>query len=796
MYFTWTSSSGASGSFQYMPGPGYAVPDEGNGGMTRRVVLAPGNANCEPFPSVTNNHRGQKAGIPYDRNVFVMVLGIVAGRSCGWNHYASEFGPTGANNADVAGFIWMMSDENPPEVQDDHRVSPHFGKNPDDFPTENYLTYPTASVARGPEPIGGLSMAAEIINGHRVDLFWPGTGPMTDTTERAALKDFMLNIDAVKFPYAGCGVGGSAILPAEFVADDSIDPCSNNGQGKHLHGVTCIDGHVVSISFHEWCADTTMTVGFPPSISGLTKLRQLVGHVYPVSPQDNFEIPCEFGQLENLVSFVWSKHTASPILEFPADDSCMNGLINLEEVMLGAFEMNRFPASFLGLPKMQKVSVRRAPIAELPATMSPDMRILRLSDVGASGPMPSFRNSTLLEEVVLAHNNLTLGDAGAFDYCPNLLNVDVSYNSISAAVFRFAGSPNVEAMDLSHNMIRGSIPLEWKELTSCKVTRVAHNLIAEPIAPLAKMNPAILDVSHNQIAWEDPSGKLDENGTVVYNIGLNHFEEWIKLAFSDKIAKADFSYNLLRQPENGGVQNFVGGTGGSKTWYPNTLQIDFSHNFLWGSVSLLESYHNWDLSHNEFTHVDLGSLVTGNCCDDRNVHGKTMNSVDLRYQKSSAGAQWSWLFYGEGLQRASESLGGSIDAALNNSLIDFKSVELMPRYNAFEQVEFPAGSGRYPYSCPTWFVDDRTERLSPSLMSIVPCRRGRSQATLNFYMDPDVYGMSFHSCTHSFSNNFAPGPDTLGYTGGSTAELRSRWFDKTDAEYALCTSIHFFTHGY
>jgi hypothetical protein len=186
MHLSWSSSRGVSGTIEYIPGTtGTFVRDEGNGGTTRRAVLAPGNAECVPFPATTNNHRGQVAGIPYDRNVFVIVLAMLS-RPCGWGMYMGEFGPQGKREADPAGVIWMWSDENDASVGPGERSSAAIMGLPNGV---NDLTCHFASIARGPEPDGGLNMVTEIFNGHRVDIFWPGTGPMTDSAERAALKD-------------------------------------------------------------------------------------------------------------------------------------------------------------------------------------------------------------------------------------------------------------------------------------------------------------------------------------------------------------------------------------------------------------------------------------------------------------------------------------------------------------------------------------------------------------------------------------------------------------------------------
>jgi hypothetical protein len=101
---------------------------------------------------------------------------------------------------------------------------------------------------------------------------------MTDLAERAALKDLMQNIDTTveSFHYVPTfGFGGTIIMPEEFIADDSIDPCTNNGQGKRLLYVTCIQGHVVSLSF-DWFNSPTFTA-FPTTISHLTQLRHVSG---------------------------------------------------------------------------------------------------------------------------------------------------------------------------------------------------------------------------------------------------------------------------------------------------------------------------------------------------------------------------------------------------------------------------------------------------------------------------------------------------------------------------------------
>jgi hypothetical protein len=248
--------------------------------------------------------------------------------------------------------------------------------------------------------------------------------------------------------------------------------------------VTCIGGHVASLSF-DLLTHPTLSA-FPASVSQLTELRHIIG-----SGRNAAELtfPCEFGSLANLIALVWGGFgsSGSGPLVFPADDQCMDNLLSLQEVMLGDYSVNRLPASIFSLPNIQKVSVRQAPLAALPPTMPPKLRVLKLSDTGISGPLPSFRDSPLLEEVALDNNRLTLGDASAFDFCPELKSVMLSHNNISSDLFTFEGTPKLETFEASQNMIRGGVPLQWQLLKSCEKIVLSHNLLGASLKPMSEM---------------------------------------------------------------------------------------------------------------------------------------------------------------------------------------------------------------------------------------------------------------------------------------------------------------------
>ena len=81
---------------------------------------------------------------------------------------------------------------------------------------------------------------------------------------------------------------------------------------------------------------------------------------------------------------------------------------------------------------------------------------------------------------------------------------------------------------------------------------------------------------------------------------------------------------------------------------------------------------------------------------------------------------------------------------------DFRDVDFIPRHDAFEQVEWPASSGQFPFVCPLW--------------------HGRTERGLSVILDPWLYG----------------------FTGGSTAELRAKWFDNFDVDYEACAFLPVF----
>merc|ERR1719163_2714148 len=86
---------------------------------------------------------------------------------------------------------------------------------------------PMASVSRGADPIGGLTMATEIMAGHHVRLFWPGTTALTDPLEKAAIVELYQQMSSF-FYYYDVADSNSTMRMKDFLADyENLDPCGS-----------------------------------------------------------------------------------------------------------------------------------------------------------------------------------------------------------------------------------------------------------------------------------------------------------------------------------------------------------------------------------------------------------------------------------------------------------------------------------------------------------------------------------------------------------------------------------------
>ena len=151
-------------------------------------------------------------------------------------------------------------------------------------------------------------------------MLWPGSGKMVDAGEKAALVDFYRSTAKI-YPFR-LGSGGTAYSIEEFLADPNLDPCIGDGSGKRAPMVVCSGGHVVALVHFGAIALQEI----PQSFGALTQLRYIIINWGLETTSETLQIPCKFGQLSNLVSFIVRNEIGvKTIIQFP-DHSCFAGL--------------------------------------------------------------------------------------------------------------------------------------------------------------------------------------------------------------------------------------------------------------------------------------------------------------------------------------------------------------------------------------------------------------------------------------------------------------------------------------
>ena len=579
--------------------PGLQVPEEvfegGVGGMRRRVVLAPGdaNANCMPFPNVTAANLNQMAGISY-RNSTVLFLTLKARPSC-WFMDSLTHTPS---NAGVAGVLSMFSDKSDsdgrhPLVGWNLKVLTEQGKP---------IKHPIASITRDrPGTHGGMGMATEIMHGHAVTMFWPGTGAI-DPAERAALKEFYsTGISAWTFDFANIGSSGSTMTREEFISDvDNLkDPCGGAGNvTERLDGVHCIGGHVVFITLRGYGGAHVRFL--PPSMGALTYLKVFERSNYggTVGNWPTLTFPPEIGNWSQLKSFVYCGDTTLDTkLSLPASMGTWRNMTFLDIADMGL--QGDFPTGVFASPSIVAVRIEAVPLFSIPPVggMS-NLAVFSLKNNGLKGPMPSFEGLTKLSTISFEGNKVTGGMVGSFDGCSSLKELDLKGNALDCELFNFIGCTELTKIDISRNKLRGAIPVSWGLLKKVKIIRASSNEIGGPnrsyLKPLSSMTAVLeLDLSRNIIGWERYPGCSTEFGDA-----CNHGPDWMTDWMNAKMRVVDLSRNRLRPPSclhesSCALSNQMQGIGLIANIYPNLVSVDLSHNELKEVFSLAGVTANW-----------------------------------------------------------------------------------------------------------------------------------------------------------------------------------------------------------
>jgi hypothetical protein len=222
-------------------------------------------------------------------------------------------------------------------------------------------------------------------------------------------------------------------------------------------------------------------------------------------------------------------------------------------------------------------------------------------------------------------------------------------------------------------------------------------------------------------------------------------EHFLTNLFSPGIQHLDLSFNKLRST----IQHGIGGNLNSDAGFviqlgfrsgaTSLVSFAFSHNLLVGFVNLVEAESckmSFDGSNNKIFGAVFGIEPVAKCT------GKYVAwmRMDLSHQATNSSR---FLLTGEPGSLTAHTLDETLAGAGGLVISSFVPSDA----SAFEKMEYPKGSGVYPFSCTKWVV-----RQNPS--GVVD-------------LDPEFYD----------------------FTGGSTPELRMKWFDRDLDTYRVYERI-------
>ncbi|GMH23923.1 hypothetical protein Nepgr_025766 [Nepenthes gracilis] len=343
----------------------------------------------------------------------------------------------------------------------------------------------------------------------------------------------------------------------------------------------------------------------PPELGNL----KLLDTLYLDFNQLSGPIPWQLGNLSNLINLDLSNNALTG--EIPSE------FVNLKQLGLINLFLNRLhgsiPNYFAELPDLKVLGLwmnnftgmipqnlgRNGKLQELDlssnkltGTIPPNLcasnqlRILILFKNFLFGPVPeTLRTCSSLVRVRLGQNYLNGSLPDGFIYLPQLNLLELQSNYLSGNLSENGDSSSkpvkLEQLDLSNNLISGSLPFSLSNLSSLQILSVGGNQFSGAIPPsIGKLQllfkfdasknslsgqipPEIgncvhltfLDLSQNNLSGQIPPEISDIRILNYLNLSRNHFDGPIPRSIGSmkSLTNADFSFNELsgRLPEPG-----------------------------------------------------------------------------------------------------------------------------------------------------------------------------------------------------------------------------------------------------
>ncbi|CAH8295769.1 unnamed protein product [Eruca vesicaria subsp. sativa] len=256
--------------------------------------------------------------------------------------------------------------------------------------------------------------------------------------------------------------------PYSFISWDPKDDCCtwNSVECGNANRITSLD-----------LSNDDVSAQIPPEVGDLPYLQYLI---FRKLPNLTGEIPPTIVKLKYL-KYLWISWTSltGPVPEF------LSQLKNLEYINLSFNKLSgSIPGSLSLLPKLEFLELSRnkltGTIPESFGSFKGKVPDLFLSHNQLSGSIPKSFASLDFYRIDLSRNKLE-GDASMlFGAKKTTWHIDLSRNMFQFDISKVKVAKTVNFLDLNHNGLTGSIPVQWTQL-SLQTFNVSYNRLCGPI---------------------------------------------------------------------------------------------------------------------------------------------------------------------------------------------------------------------------------------------------------------------------------------------------------------------------
>ncbi|GLJ27447.1 hypothetical protein SUGI_0538760 [Cryptomeria japonica] len=271
-------------------------------------------------------------------------------------------------------------------------------------------------------------------------------------------------------------------------------------------------------------------------------------------------LPSSVGQLSSKISIFMMDHNQ---IEGSIPDEISN-LTKLDTLDLGANSFNgTIPSTLGGLPSLQRLYMYGNNLhGTIPKSLgqAKNLGLLHLSDNMLSGEIPGDLGIlSQLRRLLLSYNNLSGKIPANLGRCQALEKLDLSYNKLIGNIPpEVASLQNIQFFfNVSNNLLHGGV-LEMSKMTMVQAIDVSHNLFSGEIPIVLESCKALeyLSLSWNSFAGPIPQSLANLQNLQYMDLSCNNLSGAIPVVFKEMkmLQKINLSSNrLVGEVPNGGV---------------------------------------------------------------------------------------------------------------------------------------------------------------------------------------------------------------------------------------------------